>query len=139
MITRHSKTFKDLAAKIQSGELTRAEAAAQAGINPGTLGVWLSRSNVTAPKNPDGTRKLYGTAAQKKITDPDKVKLLDEAVARVLDSNLSVTQVSEMYPTLSATTIAARVRKYRLEHGQHVQKRRTRKELAETKIPDLVG
>lgn len=127
-INRHSQEFKDLAAKILSGELSRLEASNQYGINPGTLAVWMSRSNLTS-KGPDGVKKLHGAALESAITDPDKVKLLEEAVARVLDGELSATEAAEKYPTLAQVTIAKRVRKYRQEHGMTVQKRRTRAEM----------
>lgn len=123
-----------MVARIQSGELTRAQAAQTYGINLGTLGVWLSRSKVnTTTRAP---RKLHGAALGWAITDPDKVKLLDEAVAKVLAGEMSATKASEIYPTLALATIALRVRKARLAAGQPVQQRRTREELERDAQPE---
>ncbi|MDO9236198.1 MAG: hypothetical protein Q7U28_09235 [Aquabacterium sp.] len=124
-ITRNSKEFRELVSRLQAGTLTRAQAAAEYGINPGTLGVWLSRSKVRSPK------ALHGAALGWAITDPDKIKLLNEAVAKVLAGEVSATKASEMYPTLALATIAFRVRKARIAAGQPVQHRRTREELAD--------
>ena len=132
--SRHCQEFKDLAARILSKEISRLEAAEISGINPGTLGVWLSRSKLNSPRNEDGTKRLHGAALERRIVDPEKSHLLDEAVAKVLDGEMSATEASERYKSLTLVTISTRVRRERAKLGLTLIRRRTKKELEEAGV-----
>lgn len=127
---RNDKTFKEMVARLQSGEITRHQAADIYQIGYGTLGVWLSRSGVaksTAGRLPDGSRRLHGAALERsRSLSPDKAKALDAAVARVLAGEISALAAEAENPDLSARTIAQRVRKARIDQGLPVQEKRTR-------------
>lgn len=117
-ITRTSPSFKVLVARLQSGELTRAQAAAEYGVPLGTLNVWLSRSKVgesTRLKE----RTLHGAAADlANSLDPKIAKLLDEATQKVLDGTYkSCLAASKAYPDVVLGTLTTRVRKARLAQG----------------------
>jgi hypothetical protein len=119
-ITRHSQTFKELVARLQSGELTRAQAAAAYGLNPGTLASWLLRSKVgESTRTKVGDKFLYGAAAEfAERLDPNIAKLLDEATEKVLDGTFkSCLAAHKAYPGVVLGTLTARVRKARLAQG----------------------
>lgn len=128
-ITRHSKEFVEAAGRVASGATTREAAAQELGVNPGTFGVWMSRSGIAVDKTEKGTKKPAGAALGWAINDPDKAKALDEATARVLAGEMSVTEASEIYTDVAFATIAARVRRTRERLGIPVQKRRTRAQM----------
>jgi homospermidine synthase len=119
-ITRHSQTFKELVARLQSGELTRAQAAVAYGVNPGTLAKWLLRSKVgeSTRTKVDG-KFLYGAAAEfADRLDPKIARLLEEATKKVLDGTFrSCLAAHRAYPDVVLGTLTARVRKARLAQG----------------------
>lgn len=129
---RNDPTFKEMVSRIESGELTRLQAADTYGINPGTLNVWLSRSNL-AEKTRLKERPLHGAALGWVKLDPDRAKLLDEVVARVVAGELTVTQAARENPTLVLMTISTKVRQRQEELGLPMRKRRTRAEMAAEK------
>lgn len=129
---RNDQTFKEMVSRITAGELTRQQAADSYGVNYGTLCVWLGRSNLnaqTARKATGIPKPLAGAALGWNVTDPNKAKVLEEATARVISGEFSVTEASEKYPDLALSTLSKRVRKERMAAGYPVQKRRTRAQL----------
>jgi hypothetical protein len=114
---RNDSTFKELVSRITSGELTRLQAADIYGVNPGTLKVWLNRSNLS-----DATRlkerPLHGAALGWMTIDPETARLLEDAAQKVLDGTFkSCLAAHASYPSLSLSTLTARVRKARLAQG----------------------
>jgi len=122
-ITRHSKEFKDLATKMHAGDITREQVADLCGIKVGTLGVWLTRSKLTKKNNADGTKKLYGSALGMVINDPERAKVIADAVSRVMSGELSVTQAARNYPDIPASTLSKRVRQLKGYAGVPVARR----------------
>lgn len=123
---RNDATFNAMVARLAAGELTRQQAAEEYGVNYGTLCVWLGRSKLndsTARKTP---KAVYGAAVDWAIKDPDKVKALDAAVAKVLAGEISALAAAKQNPDLSARTIADRVRRARVQSGLPVQHRTVR-------------
>lgn len=127
---RNDAKFKELVSRLQSGELNRQQASEAYGVNYGTLCVWLSRSKLgstTLQREADGSRKLHGIAAKNSQLDPDKDRALDAAVARVLAGEISALAASKESEGLSPSTIAARVRKAKLQAGIPIPRRRAKK------------
>lgn len=134
-ITRHTKAFINAAHRVANHEVSRVEAAAELGVNPGTFGVWMQRSGIREQKTPDGTKKAHGAALGWAHTDPVKAKALDEASARVISGELTSTEAAELYPDAALPAIAQRVRTHlkRLGIAPPPRKRRTRLEMAAAK------
>jgi len=112
---RNDTTFKEMVARIQSGELTRVQAADTYNLNPGTLNVWLSRSKLNETTKM-AVRPLHGaTADLVNNLDPEIAAKLAEATQKVLDGTFkSCLAAHAAYPELSRSTLTARVRKARL-------------------------
>lgn len=128
-MNRHSPEFKALVKRLQAGELTRKDAAEQAGLSYGTLSVWLSRSGVTAAI-PDNRRtnhadkpfEPHAAVLNGAEMTPDKAKALNAAVDKVLAGGTSArAAAAEM--GVSHVTVAAKVRKIRIAQGLPVQAR----------------
>lgn len=110
---RNDSKFKEMVLRIQSGELTRHEAAEAYGIGYGTLGVWLSRSKLnssTARRKVDGTKARYGVASEWPVLDKDAV---DAAVQRVLSGEISARALCMQDPTFRYSTLVRKVQKAR--------------------------
>ena len=125
---RNDSTFKEMVSRIQSGELTRHQAADAYGVGYGTLCVWLSRSKLnesTVQRSPDGTRMRmrYGAAVEWGVPNPEAMAA---AVQRVLRGEISAQAASKQSPELNSRTLAKKVRKERLAQGQMVQYRARR-------------
>lgn len=116
--------FQEILARIRSGELTRAQAAAEYGLNPGSLNTWISRSGQahTLPSR----RGKAGTAAERAEKDPDKVAAMEAAVKRVLTGEISALAMAQLDPRVNPRTLAAKVRQARLKAGLPVQAKRSR-------------
>jgi hypothetical protein len=116
-ITRHDTAFVEAARRVACGASTREQESAALGVNPGTFAVWMSRSKITASRNPDNVKKLHGAALGWVTTDPDKAKAMDEATARVLAGEITSTQAARDYPELAdaRAAIAARVRRAKVQ------------------------
>lgn len=112
--------FKSMILRLQSGEITRNQAADAYGIRLGTLNMWISRKKLSSTIPATG---LAGTALERAETDPDKVNARRQAAARVLAGEISALAVAREYPGLSHRTIAQDVRKARIKLGQPVQHR----------------
>lgn len=122
---RNDTTFKEMVSRIESGELTRRQAADTYGIKYGTLCVWLGRSELAEKTRLKG-KPLHGAALGWAKLDPDKAKRLDEAAHMAIHGELSVTQVSKLFPDIAAATLTKRVRKDREKIGLPVQRRNRR-------------
>lgn len=121
---RNDATFKEMVARLQSGELTRDQAADAYGINPGTLNVWISRSKLgdTIP-NLQGKSRAGAAVHWPELT-PDEVSATEAAIARVLAGEVSALAATKADPRISASTLAKRVRKARIDRGIPVQGRK---------------
>jgi len=110
---RNDPTFKEMVARILSGELTRMQAADLYQIRANTLNIWLARGKIDAPKR---KRIAYGaTADLVNNLDPEIAAKLAEATQKVLDGTFkSCLAAHAAYPELSRSTLTARVRKARL-------------------------
>ncbi len=110
---RNDPTFKEMVARILSGELTRMQAADLYQIRANTLNIWLARGKIDAPKQ---KRIAYGaTADLVNNLDPEIAAKLAEATQKVLDGTFkSCLAAHAAYPELSRSTLTARVRKARL-------------------------
>jgi hypothetical protein len=113
---RNDTTFKEMISRINSGELTRLQAADVYKIKPNTLNAWVIRSKLDVPKQ---KRVAYGAAAEAaERLDPNIAKLLDEATAKVLDGTFrSCLAAHAEYPGIVLGTLTKRVRKARLAQG----------------------
>lgn len=120
----HDASFNEMVGRLKSGELTRAQAATVYGLNPGTLGVWLSRAGLTG-QLPSLQGKV-GRAAEIAQTDPVLIAAMDAAVAKVVGGEISALEAARQDPRLSARTIAHKVRQFRQRQGLPVQAKRTR-------------
>lgn len=118
---RNDKTFKEMVARISSGELTRAKAAELYGINLGTLNVWISRSGVG--KETRSPHKLHGAALGWASTDPNRAKALKEATDKVLSGDLSLDDATEKFKMegVARATLARSVRAARVAAGETVK------------------
>lgn len=119
-----SPQFNEMISRLQSGELTRNQAAAEYGIGIGTLNVWISRKKLAGTIPAVG---LSGAALEWAETDPDKVNARRQATARVLSGEISALAAAKEYPGMSPTTLALDVRKARIAQGLPVQAKRTRR------------
>ena len=125
-ITRHTQTFLDAAHRVSRGEITRIDAASALDIKPGTFAVWMSRAGIGGPKNERGTKQLAGAALGWALTDPDKVKDLDDATALVLSGECSQAEALLRYPSVKQTTLSIKVTRARARAGIPVKKRAPR-------------
>lgn len=105
-MNRHSPEFLALIDRIAAGELTRNEAAAEAGIGLGTLNVWISRSKLNARLEPVARNK--GPNHPFATNTPERTELYERAVAEGV-AGATVRELVERYPTLSKHTLARRV------------------------------
>ena len=119
-----SPEFTEMICRLQSGELTRKQAAAAYSIDIGTLNVWISRKGLADSIPKQG---LAGAAREWAEKDPDKVKARREAAARVLSGEISAMAAAKEYPGMSHVTLALDVRKARIAQGLPVQAKRTRR------------
>lgn len=119
VMNRHSPQFKELVGRLQSGELTRAQAAEIYGINPMTLAKWLVRSKVGESTRTKAEGQLYGAAIEKlNSLDPAVAEALAEATQKVVDGVYpSCLAAHKDYPGVSLSTLTARVRKARVAKG----------------------
>lgn len=113
-MNRHSPEFKELVARLQSGELTRAQACDIYGLQRDTLSTWLTRSKVGASTRTK-TRPLAGSAKQfVESMDPQYVLLLNDLVAKVLSGEYRSCRAAHLAnPQVPLSTLTVRVRKAR--------------------------
>lgn len=111
---RNSQAFNTMVSRITSGEISRRQAAAIYGINYGTLGVWLNRSNVneaTAFKGDAAKRGTRAGAALGWPSLPESVRVkLDEAADRVVAGISTAKEEADADPDIKLSTLNIRVR-----------------------------
>lgn len=107
---RNDKTFKEMVSRIQSGELTRSQAADAYNIKVNTLNVWLGRSRLTVPKT--RSKELRGAAVE--WSNNVDYTALNSAVASVLDGTYkSCYAAQRAFPTVKLSTLTLKVRQAR--------------------------
>ncbi len=113
---RNDPTFKEMVARILSGELTRKQAADAYGIKENTLTHWLLRGKIATPKQP---KVLAGAALEWTKPDPVRRAALDEAVSRVLSGELTGDQAFALYADqgVARATLFYEVRKILAKQG----------------------
>lgn len=114
---RNDPTFKEMVARLQSGELTRNQAAEAYGLKPNTLITWLLRSKIDIPR--DSSAGLRGAALTWTKDDPVRKAALAEAVAKVLSGELTGDQAFAIYADkgVARATLFLEVRKILAAQG----------------------
>lgn len=123
-MNRHDPKFHELISRLQSGEITRPEASTIYGIHPVTLNGWITRSKLseTIPSR----RGRDGSEMAPKITDPDKVNAMANAVARVLAGEISARAAAIADPRIVMNTLQHKVRQAKKRAGIPIRKNKTR-------------
>jgi len=127
---RNDPTFQVMVARINSGELTRAQAADTYNLNLGTLHVWLSRSGVKTPRQ----KVLHGAALDWVIDDPERTKAIQAAVTDVTAGRMTARAAAQAHGQAFAT-VAWHVRKILASQGIRRPTGRPPKEPKEPKEP----
>jgi len=114
---RNDPTFKEMVARMQSGELTRKQAADTYGVRENTLVVWLGRSGIEVPRAPK--QGLHGDAVNWTKDDPVRSQALQEAFEEVLAGTLTARTAVIKYGDrgVAYTTIAQMVRNHLAAQG----------------------
>lgn len=114
-------SFKEMVGRLQSGELTRSQAAETYGIGVPMLNVWISRAKLgsTIPDLRKISRPIPNRhVATGPVLDPDNAKALREAVAKVLSEGVSALSVSNADPRVKQRTLAKYVREAKIAAGE---------------------
>lgn len=100
-MNRHSPEFKEAAAQIAAGTLSRSAAAERLNVKYQTLCQWLNRSGIYASKEDllrfEPNKVHYGHLADVPAIDEETAKRLNEALDRVLALEMSALAASKLY------------------------------------------
>ncbi len=113
---RNDPTFREMIRRIDSLEITRAQACDLYGVSLGTLNVWISRSKLKLARAP---KPLAGAALEWANNDPVRRAALDEAISRVVSGELTGDQAFALYAGqgVARATLFYEVRKILAKQG----------------------